>query len=129
MLSVWGALRFAAALRWWDVLTEFESRLSPMYLALSGAAFCVAGGVLYWAAHTRRRWFRSALLVAAVLWYGQFWIERSLYPMAQANTGFVLIATTLLLAVVIVGSTLQVTRKYFLKSEAHEHADPTPKTE
>ncbi|MCC6299147.1 MAG: hypothetical protein IT314_07605 [Anaerolineales bacterium] len=129
MLSTWGALRFAAALRWRGVLNEFDASLSPLYLSISGAVFCVAGGVLFWGALARRQWFRSTLLAAAILWYCQYWIERLFFQTAQANTGFVLIATTLFLAMVIVGSNLQSARDYFLKSEAHEQADPSSKTE
>src|SRR5829696_4038152 len=33
-LSAWGLLRLFAAWRWWDVLTEFHARLSPLYLSI-----------------------------------------------------------------------------------------------
>lgn len=127
-LSAWGALRFIAALRWWDVLTEFESSLSALYLSIGGAVWCVAGGVLFWGVVTRKSWLRSTLLASAVLWYGQYWVERIFFQAAPANTGFVLVATTILLAVVIVDLQLPGTRRYFKTSEEHEQADQPTKT-
>lgn len=126
--SAWGALRFIAALRWWDVLTEFESSLSALYLSIGGAVWCVAGGVFFWGIVTRKPWIRSTLLASAVLWYGQYWVERIFFQATQANTVFVLVATTMLLAVVIVDLQLPGTRKYFMTSEAHEQADKSTET-
>jgi hypothetical protein len=127
-LSAWGALRFAAALRWWDVLNEFDARLSPLYLSIGGAVWCVVGGVLFWAIFTSKPWLRPALLASAVLWYGQYWVERVFFQAAQANTGFVLILTTLLLATVIVSVNLPGTKHYFTTSEEHEQADQPTET-
>lgn len=128
LLSAWGAVRLVAALRWWEVLTEFESRLSPLYLSIGGAVWCVAGGVLYRMLATRKPQARSALLIAAVLWYGQYWVERMFFQAPRANTGFVLIATMLLLAVPIIAANHPGTKKYLMTSEAHEQADKSTET-
>lgn len=127
-LSAWGAVRFAAALRWWDVLNEFGASLSPLYLSVSGAVWCAAGGILFWGMLTRKTWSRPALLASAVLWYGQYWVERIFFQAPRANTGFVLIVTTLLLAVVVVGTFLPGTKTYFTRIEEHEQADQSTKT-
>jgi hypothetical protein len=47
-LSAWGTVRLLAALRWWDVLNEFEARLSPLYLSITGAGWVLKGGELLW---------------------------------------------------------------------------------
>lgn len=128
MLSAWGAVRLAAALRWWDVLTEFESSLSPLYLAGSGAVWCAAGGVLFWGVLTGRSWLRFALLTAAVLWYGQHWVERIYFQAARANVWFVFIATTLPLAALVIDLNLPSVKKYFMMSEEHEQANKPTET-
>ena len=76
-----------AALRWWDVLREFESSLSALYLSIGGAVWCVAGSVLFWGVVSRKSWLCSTLLASAVLWYGQYWVERIFFQAAPANTG------------------------------------------
>ncbi|MEW6086543.1 MAG: hypothetical protein AB1607_18305 [Chloroflexota bacterium] len=127
-LSAWGALRFIAALRWWAVLTEFKSSLSASYLSIGGAVWCVTGGVLFWGVVTRKPWLRSALLASAVLWYGQYWVERIFFLAVQANNVFVAIATTILLAAAIISLYHPGTRRYFRTSEEHEQADQPTKT-
>lgn len=126
-LSAWGAVRFAAALRWWTVLTEFESSLSVWYLSIGGAVWCAVGGALFWALATRKRYARSALLISIVLWYCQYWVERIFFQASHTNTVFVLTAMIVFLAALIVDANLPSVKKYFMKSEEHEQADKNPK--
>lgn len=127
-LSAWGALRFAAALRWWDVLMEFGSTLHPLYLSIGGAIWFVAGIVLYRMLGARKPHARSALLAAAVLWYGQFWVERLFFHTAHTNNVFVLFVTTLLLALITMVTYLPVTKHYFIMSEENEQAEKPTET-
>jgi glucose dehydrogenase len=122
-LSAWGAVRSIAALRWWDVLTEFGSSLSALYLSIGGAVWGVAGGVLFWGISSRKPWSRPALLASAVLWYVQYWVERIFFQAPRANTSFVLIVTTVLLAVIIIAANLLSAKMYFTRIEEHEQAD------
>jgi len=75
-LSAWGALRLLATLRWWDVLNEFEARLSPLYLFITGAGWIVAGVVLLWGLFSAKLWFYRAILIAISLWLVEYWVER-----------------------------------------------------
>ena len=75
-LSAWGAVRLIAALRWWNVLNEFEARLSPWYLSITGAGWIVIGAVLLWGLFTGRLWTIWAILASISLWIVQYWIER-----------------------------------------------------
>lgn len=128
LLSAWGAVRFAAALRWWDVLKEFESSLSALYLSIGGAVWCVAGVVLFWMVARRRPRARSALLASTILWYCQYWVERLFFQATRANSVFVLVVSTFILAVIIVDLHLPSTRNHFITSEEHEQADKPTKT-
>ncbi len=128
LFSAWGAVRLVAALRWWDVLYEFEARLRPLYLSMNGIIWCVVGGVFFWAVITRRRWLRPALLFAAILWYCQYWVERIFFQAQRANTVFVAIVTTLLLAVIATCIFLPSTKTYFTRIEEHEQADQSSET-
>src|SRR5215212_3180301 len=55
-LSAWGLLRFFGALSWWDVLSQFGARLSPLYLAITGAGWALFGTVLFWGIFSRKPW-------------------------------------------------------------------------
>jgi hypothetical protein len=118
-LSAWGAVRFFAALRWWDVLNEFGARLSPLYLSATGAGWSVAGGVLFWGIATRKAWSRIAVGVVACVWQVQYWVERMLFQSTRANLPFSLIALTLLLIVILTIVFLPGTKYFFTKSEKH----------
>jgi len=119
-LSAWGAVRFSAALRGWDVLSEFESRLSPAFLSITGAGWAVAGGVLLWGMLSRRRWSRPAIPIFVILWMTAIWIERLFFQSGRANLPFAMALSALFLVVTLVCS-LHPSTKYFLtRSEEHE---------
>src|ERR671922_1502095 len=95
-LSAWGAVRLLAALRWWNVLNEFEARLSPLYLSITGAGWMVAGAVLLWGLFRGTWWIYRAIPVSIVLWIVQYWVERLFFESPRANLLFVLGVSVLL---------------------------------
>jgi len=119
-LSAWEVVRFFAALRWWDVLYEFDARLSPVYLSITGAGWGVAGGVLLWGIVSRKSWSRSGVLLSVLLWQIQYWVERIFFQSPRANLPFALIASFLLLSVTIAITLHRSTKYFFTKSEEHE---------
>lgn len=119
-LSVWGLVRLLAALRWWDVLYEFNARLSPLYLSITGAGWAAAGGVLLWGLFSGKRWTRLAIPVSTFLWLMGYWIERIFFESPRANLLFALIASILLLTIALVGAFNRKTREFFIGSEEHE---------
>src|SRR6185503_11401449 len=84
-LSAWGAVRLLATLRWWNVLDEFEARLSPLYLAMTGAGWMVAGALLLWGLFRGGLWISPAILVSILVWIVQYWIERMFFESPRAN--------------------------------------------
>jgi hypothetical protein len=117
-LSVWGAIRLFAALRWWGVLYEFDARLSPLYLSITGAGWVLAGIFLLWSLWTRRTWTYWAVPASIGLWFVEYWIERLFFQAPRANLPFALIASALLLTITI--SLTRTTKNFFTKSEEHE---------
>ena len=119
-LSAWGAVRLAASLRWWDVLSEFESRLSPVYLSITGAGWVVAGGVLLWSMLSRRRWSHPAIPIFVILWLSMRWVERIFFQSGRANLPFAVTLSVLFLAVTLVCALHRSTKHFFTRSEEHE---------
>jgi hypothetical protein len=119
-LSVWGLVRLLAALRWWDVLNEFDARLSPLYLSITGAGWAAVGGILLWGIFSGKRWTRLAIPVAVFLWLTAYWIERIFFESPRANLSFALIASILLLTVTLVSALNRKTKEFFIRSEEHE---------
>lgn len=127
ILSVWGVVRFFAALRWWDVLNEFEARLSPFYLSLTGAGWGAAGGVLAWGIVTRKAWSRIGVVVVACLWQVQYWVERIFFQSTRANLLFSSILLTLLLFGVLIIA-FHPSTKYFFTKRDYGQSDQHTKT-
>jgi hypothetical protein len=124
-LSAWGAVRLFAALRWWTVLNEFETRLGPPYLALTGAGWMAAGVVLLWGlfSGSGKLWTYRAIAAAITLWLVQYWIERIFFQAPRANISFALIVSILLFIMTLVSAFNRKTKEFFIKSEEHEQSN------
>ena len=127
-LSVWGAIRLLAALRWWDVLYEFGARLSPLYLSITGAGWAVAGGVLLWSLFGAKPWVRTAILISVFLFLTEYWVERIVFETPRANLPFALITSILLLTITFASAFNRKTRNFFTRSEEHEQAHENTKS-
>jgi len=119
-LSAWGAVRLLAALRWWNVLLEFEARLSPLYLSITGVGWIAAGMVLLWGLFRGKLWTYRAIPVLVFLWIVQYWTERIFFESSRANLLFALIAMILLFIVTLLSAFNRKTKEFFIRSEEHE---------
>jgi len=119
-LSVWGAIRLFAALRWWDVLYEFHARLSPLYLCITGAGWVLAGGILLRSIWSRKAWARWTIPASISLWLAEYWIERLFFQAPRANLPFMSALSALLLILTIAITFNRSTRNFFTRSEEHE---------
>jgi glucose dehydrogenase len=119
-LSAWGAVRLIAALRFWTLLSEFEARLNPWYLSLTGVGWMIVGTVLLWGLFSGKLWTSRAILVSIVLWIIQYWIERVFFEAPRANVFFALIVTALLFIVTLISAFNRKTKEFFIRSEEHE---------
>lgn len=126
ILSAWGATRLIAALRWWDVLIEFDARPSPLYLGITGTAWAVAGILLYWSFARRKSWAQRAVLSAFFGWQIELWIERAAFQSPAQNLPFAVAVSCFLAGVIIVTTLHRSTRYYLTKSEEHEQPDQHP---
>jgi hypothetical protein len=128
LLTVWGATRLAAALRWWTVLSEFESSLSVLYLSVTGAGWGAVGGVLIAGILRRRGWAAPGAAVFVLLWLIEYWVERLFFETSRANLPFALTGSLLAIALTWTLANLPATKTYFTQSEAHEQSVEKPDT-
>ena len=119
-LSAWGAVRLLATLRWWNVLDEFEARLSPLYLAITVAGWMVAGALLLWGLFRGGLWISRAILASILVWIVQYWIERVFFESPRANLVFALIVTVGLFIVTFISAFNRKTNEFLIRSEEHE---------
>ena len=122
-LSAWGAVRWTAALSWWDVLVQYDARLSPLYLSITGAGWTAAGLVLLWSIWSGKTWSRRAIPLSVFFWLVQYWIERLFFQAPRANLAFMIGLSLTILAVTLIATFNRKTRNFLQKSEAHEHPE------
>jgi hypothetical protein len=108
-------VRFFATLRWWNVLSEFDARLSPLYLSLTGVGWVITGSVLLWGLFSGKRWTPQAILAAIFLWLTEYWVERLFFESPRANFSFALIASVVLLVAALISTLNRPTKNYFHK--------------
>jgi hypothetical protein len=120
MLIAWGGVRFAAALRGWDILVEFKSAISPLYLSITGAGWGMVGFVLLWSIFTGKAWARWGILTSAVIWLLEYWTERLLSQSPRQDLPFALTSTILILSITLICTLHKSTRDFFTRSEEYE---------
>ena len=125
-LSAWGLLRLLAALRWWDVLDQFQSRLGPAYLAVTGAGWMVVGAVLLWSIWAGKRWAYLAIPISIFIWLAEYWLERIFFQDPRANLTFMIAITIAISAVTLLITFNRKTKEFLVKSEEHEQPDQNP---
>jgi len=122
-LSAWGLLRFTAALRWWDLLLEKDSRISPLYLSITGAGWVVAGIVLIWGILSIRRWAYRVVPISVFLWLVEYWIERIFFQESRANLAFSIALSIVVIVITLVSAWNRSSKIYLTKSEEHEQPE------
>jgi hypothetical protein len=119
-LSVWGVVRWLAALRWWDVLVEFDARLSPLYMSITGVVWALMGAVLLWGLFSGKPWTRLLIPLSIFLWLVGYWVERLFFESPRANLVFAFVASILLLSVTLASALNRQTKRFLIRSEEHE---------
>ena len=122
-LSAWGAVRLIAALRFWNMLHEFEARLSPVYFSITGTAWIITGAVLLWGLFRGTMWTYWAIPASITLWIAQYWIERLVFQSPRANVSFALLLTILLIILTLISVFNRKTKEFLIRSEDHEQPD------
>jgi hypothetical protein len=129
ILSAWGVIRFVAALHAWDVLNEFDAGLSPLYLSITGAGWVAVGGALLSGMWNSKAWTRPAVIISALIWLIEYWIERVFFQPYRANLPFALTCSTTIFISIAILVFLPGTISFFTKSEEHEQPVEKPTSE
>jgi hypothetical protein len=128
MLSAWGATRFLASLRWWNVLFEIEASLNPIYLALTGAVWVAVGCFLLYNIWTGRSWARMAAFTAFLIWLIEYWVERVFFETTRTNLPFTITCSLVAFVIVWLAAGLPGKSKLSLTKKSEEHEQSVEKS-
>jgi len=128
-ILAWGVARLITSIRTWNVLIEFGSSLSPLYLSMTGAAWIAAGCVLLFGMIFVKGWVPIGVTASTLLWLLEYWVERALYQAQRSNLYFAILCSIIGMAVVSILSFEHSTKSFFTRSEEHEQPNETPDSE
>jgi hypothetical protein len=118
--------RFFLAIRQWQFISAGPAEISPLYLALTGLIWGLAGLPLVWGLWRGRRWARKTLIGFGSVYAFYYWVERLLLvrePEAYGNRPFMLGLTIVLLLFTIWTLTRPRARAFFGEMHAQRPQD------
>lgn len=77
-LTVWNAIRFGTALTQWAILNEFARPPGPLYLALTGLFWTLAGAAVIFGFWFGRKWAYPLSGLAGSGYIAYYWLDRLL---------------------------------------------------
>lgn len=123
-LAIWNTIRLAEAIVFWKTLKSYST--SPLYIAISGGIWLVAGLILSVGLWHGKAWSWAAAIGGTggyTLWY---WFDRLVLQEPRANWPFALVITVFLLIFVSLALLTHPTR-IFLQKTAYERTTETSK--
>ena len=112
IIAIFGGIRLGESIYFWKTLIEYGAH--PLYTALSGLVWLVAGLLLVWGVWRGLRWAWRAALFGTIVYTAWYWLDRLIVQRPHMNDPFSLITTALLLMLVLVILFSRRTRNYFL---------------
>ncbi len=121
-VTIQNGVRFGSAIAAWDILREFATPPGPLYIALTGLFWALAGSAISYGLYLGRPWARRATAIAITLYMVYYWLDRLLvqsqsprpnWPLALAITVYTLGLTAEALA-------LPRNATFFTEREHHE---------
>ena len=121
-LTIHNALRFGAALAAWKTIQQYAPFPGAFFIALSGLAWAVAGGILFTGLWQGKSWARRASFVAIILYPLYDWGNRLFLQASPSryNQSFVLIFQAVWICLSIFILLLPSSRKFFAERENHD---------
>lgn len=115
-LSAWNGLRLGAAIASWQVLIEYGAK--PLYIAISGSTWALAGIPLFAGLWRGKAWARKMAYITAAGYASWVWFDRLVLQTPHANWPFALAVTVALLSFAIITLSLRGSKFFFTKRGA-----------
>jgi hypothetical protein len=117
LAACWNGLRLGSAIFYWKTLAEYGAH--PLYIAISGGVWSIAGLLLAWGLWWGKAWAWIAALGCAAGYGCWYWLDRLILQKPHANWPFTLGASVIFLLFILFILFSRRPRQ-FLQSDAHE---------
>ena len=125
-LAAWNALRLGQSIFFWKTLANYGAH--PVYIAVSGGVWLIAGLVLAWGLWLGKPWAWAASLGGAAGYGCWYWFDRLVLQKPQSsNWPLALAVTVAILLFVLLPLFSRSTRRFFQR-DLHERKPQNPTT-
>jgi hypothetical protein len=125
LVACWNGLRLGSAIFYWKTLAEYGSH--PLYIAISGGVWFIAGLLLAWGLWRGKAWAWIAATGSAAGYGCWYWLDRLVLQKPHANWPFALIFTIVSLLFILLILFSRNTRRFFQR-DTHERKYENPTT-
>jgi hypothetical protein len=99
-LALWNGLRLIQAIIFWPILTEYNSSPGPLYLAVSGGVWLLAGVSAVLGMWKGKKWAWYMVVGGTPSYLCWYWLDRLVLQEPHSNWPFALVSTIILLSLV-----------------------------
>jgi hypothetical protein len=117
LLAAWNGLRLGETIFFWKTLEGYGAR--PLYIALTGAVWLIAGFLLARGLWLGKAWGWAAAIGGTIGYTTWYWFDRLIMQEPHANWPFVLIVNIVFLLIIFM-ILFSPTTRHFFKRDAHE---------
>jgi hypothetical protein len=92
-LALWNGLRLIQAIGFWSIIIEYRGEPGPLYVAIFGGFWFLAGLSITWGLWQRKTWAWFGALGGAVGYGFWYWFDRLVFQKPHSNWPFALAST------------------------------------
>ena len=122
LLAAWNGLRLGETIFFWKTLKTYGAH--PLYIAISGGVWFIAGLLLFWGLWFGKPWGWASALGGTVGYFAWYWFDRLVLEQPRVNWPFVLVADIVFLLFIFAILFSRRTRLFF-KRDAYERKPQT----
>ena len=115
IIAISNLIRFWSAIDYWEILTTLEIKPGPLYIALTGLFWALAGCWLAWLLWKGHRKSKLALIIFSILYLLYVWLDRLFFQshLPQKNTVFIVGLQILVVFYIILTLLLPSNQEFF----------------
>jgi hypothetical protein len=117
-LAIWNSLRMVQAIVFWSILTEFQSSPNPLYLAISGGIWFLAGFSIFIGLRKGKAWAWYTALAGAAGYTCWYWLDRLVIQEPHSNWPLALVLNVLFISLFGILFRRNVVRYYLKKNQS-----------
>ncbi len=114
-IAIWNGLRLVQALVFWSILKEYQAEPGPLYAAICGGFWLLAGLSIVWGLRRGKTWAWFAALGSAAGYGSWYWFDRLVLQKPHSNWPIGLVTTVGFLFIILFILFSPRARKFFFK--------------